>query len=182
MDRFGRMPVLVAGFLVGASGAFAIAFAAARMQTVPLVLGLMLLGAGNGSVMLLRLAAADLFPSARRARGIGLVLMGAVVGALLGPAVFMPLFAGKALNAAAGVAVDRRRWVFVAWRRRDVRGATGPARGRTRVYTGDGQCVARDDGELAHDPAAPRRVAGADRDAGECRRDGGADDARGLRQ
>ena len=103
MDRFGRMPVLAVGFLVGASGAFAIAFAAARLQIVPLVLGLMLLGAGNGSVMLLRLAAADLFPPARRARGIGLVLMGAVVGALLGPAVFMPLFAGKALNAAAMV-------------------------------------------------------------------------------
>lgn len=103
MDRFGRMPVLAMGFLVGASGTFAIAYAAAHRQTIPLVIGLMLLGAGNGSVMLLRLAAADLFPPARRARGIGLVLMGAVVGALLGPAVFMPLFAGKALDAAAMV-------------------------------------------------------------------------------
>lgn len=103
MDRFGRMPVLAAGFLTGASGAFAIAFAAARLQAIPLVLGLMLLGAGNGTVMLLRLAAADLFPPAHRARGIGRVLMGAVVGALLGPVVFAPLFAGKALNAAAMV-------------------------------------------------------------------------------
>lgn len=103
MDRFGRGPVLALGFLVGASGAFAVAYAAARLQTLPLVLGLMLLGAGNGTVMLLRLAAADLFPPARRARGIGLVLMGAVVGALLGPVAFMPLFAGKPLDAAAMV-------------------------------------------------------------------------------
>jgi len=103
MDRFGRMPVLAMGFLVGGSGALAIAYAAASRQTVPLIIGLMLFGAGNGSVMLMRLAAADLFPPARRARGIGLVLMGAVVGALLGPAVFMPLFAGKALDAAAMV-------------------------------------------------------------------------------
>ena len=103
MDRFGRMPVLAAGFLVGASGAFAIAYAAAHRQSAPLIIGLMLFGAGNGSVMLMRLAAADLFPPARRARGIGLVLMGAVVGALLGPAVFMPLFAGKTLDAASMV-------------------------------------------------------------------------------
>lgn len=101
MDRFGRVPVLAAGFLTGATGTFLIAYAAARVQAFPLVIGLMLLGAGNGTVMLMRLAAADLFPSARRARGIGLVLMGAVVGALLGPAVFMPLFAGKALTTAA---------------------------------------------------------------------------------
>lgn len=101
MDRFGRVPVLAAGFLAGASGTFLIAYAAAHMQAIPLVIGLMLLGAGNGTVMLMRLAAADLFPPAQRARGIGLVLMGAVFGALLGPAVFMPLFADKALTAAA---------------------------------------------------------------------------------
>lgn len=43
--------------------------------------------------MLSRAAAADMYPPERRARGIALVLFGAVFGALLGPFVFVPLFA-----------------------------------------------------------------------------------------
>jgi MFS family permease len=42
-----------------------------------------------------------MYPPARRARGISLVLFGAVFGAILGPAVFSPLFAGKDLEADA---------------------------------------------------------------------------------
>jgi MFS family permease len=40
-----------------------------------------------------------MYPPQRRARGIALVLFGAVFGAILGPAVFSPLFAGKDLEA-----------------------------------------------------------------------------------
>lgn len=101
MDRFGRVPVLAAGFVSGLLGALLTAYAAHRESTLAVVLGFMFIGAGVGTVMLSRLAAADMFPPARRARGIGLALMGAVVGALLGPFVFMPLFAGKSLTAAA---------------------------------------------------------------------------------
>lgn len=101
MDRFGRVPVLAAGFISGLIGALLTAYAAHRESTVAVVIGFMFIGAGVGTVMLSRLAAADMFPPAHRARGIGLALMGAVVGALLGPFVFMPLFAGKSVTAAA---------------------------------------------------------------------------------
>ena len=46
-------------------------------------------------MILARAAAADMYPPERRARGISLVLFGAVVGAAFGPLVFRPLFAGE---------------------------------------------------------------------------------------
>ena len=58
-----------------------------------MVFGLVLIGASYGMVMLSRAAAADMYPPERRAKGIALVLFGAVFGALLGPFVFIPLFA-----------------------------------------------------------------------------------------
>ena len=42
-----------------------------------------------------------MYPPERRARGISYVLFGAVFGAILGPAVFGPLFSGRELDAAA---------------------------------------------------------------------------------
>jgi MFS family permease len=39
-----------------------------------------------------------MYPPERRARGIALVLFGAVFGAILGPAVFGPLLAGRELD------------------------------------------------------------------------------------
>jgi predicted MFS family arabinose efflux permease len=48
--------------------------------------------------LLSRTAAGDMYPPERRARGIALVLFGAVFGALLGPAVFSPLLAGRDLD------------------------------------------------------------------------------------
>jgi MFS family permease len=56
------------------------------------VIGLALVGASSGTVILSRAAAADMYPPERRARGISLVLFGAVFGAALGPLVFKPLF------------------------------------------------------------------------------------------
>ena len=42
-----------------------------------------------------------MYPPARRARGISYVLFGSVFGAILGPALFGPLFSGRELDAAA---------------------------------------------------------------------------------
>ena len=42
-----------------------------------------------------------MYPPERRARGISYVLFGSVFGAILGPAVFGPLFSGRELDAAA---------------------------------------------------------------------------------
>ena len=66
-----------------------------------MILGFALTGAANGIALLIRTAAGDMYPPERRARGISYVLFGAVFGAILGPAVFGPLFAGRELDAAA---------------------------------------------------------------------------------
>ena len=58
-------------------------------------------GAAGGVALLIRTAAGDMYPPERRARGIAYVLFGSVFGAILGPAVFSPLFAGKHLEAHA---------------------------------------------------------------------------------
>ena len=55
-----------------------------------LLAGFVLIGAGMATSLLIRAAAGDMYVAARRARGISYVLSGAVVGAVLGPAVFTP--------------------------------------------------------------------------------------------
>jgi MFS family permease len=93
MDRFGRVPVLAGGFGSGILGCVLTGLGASLVSLVAVVFGFSLLGASVGTVMLSRVAAADMYPPERRARGIALVLFGAVFGALLGPLVFVPLFA-----------------------------------------------------------------------------------------
>jgi MFS family permease len=101
MDRFGRVPVLVAGYATGAAGC-ALAALGSATESAPAVLGgLAGVGAAGGVALLARTAAGDMYPPERRARGIALVLFGAVFGALLGPAVFSPLLAGRDLDGEA---------------------------------------------------------------------------------
>lgn len=95
MDRYGRMPVIAGGFATGVVATVTVALGCLWGSTPLVVLGLALVGASSGTVILARAAAADMYPPERRARGISLVLFGAVVGAALGPLVFRPLFAGK---------------------------------------------------------------------------------------
>ncbi len=95
MDRYGRMPVIRGGFATGIVATTTVALGCLWSSTPVTVLGLALVGASAGTVILARAAAADMYPPERRARGISLVLFGAVVGAALGPLVFRPLFAGK---------------------------------------------------------------------------------------
>jgi MFS family permease len=98
MDRFGRVPVLVSGFVIGALGGCLAALGSALETPVPVFLGLVFVGTAGGTSLLARTAAADMYPPERRARGIALVLAGAVVGAILGPAVFSPLLSGRDLD------------------------------------------------------------------------------------
>ena len=98
MDRLGRVPVLAAGFVTGAAGCGLAALGSA-IESAPVVLaGLAGVGAASGVALLARTAAGDMYPPERRARGIALVLFGAVFGALLGPAVFSPLLSGRDLD------------------------------------------------------------------------------------
>jgi MFS family permease len=95
MDRFGRLPVIVGGFLTAALGCGVVAFATRTGSAAAVVIGMALTGGAGGVALLARTAAGDMYPPERRARGIAYVLFGAVFGAILGPAVFGPMFAGK---------------------------------------------------------------------------------------
>jgi MFS family permease len=63
------------------------------------IVGFALTGSSSATSLLVRTAAGDMYPPLRRARGISYVLFGSVFGAILGPTVFSPLFAGKNLTA-----------------------------------------------------------------------------------
>jgi len=98
MDRFGRAPVIAGGFAVGAVACALTALGCLADNAFLVILGFLGVGAMNGSVLLARAAAADMYPAEKRARAISYVLFGALFGAALGPTVFRPLFAGKDLE------------------------------------------------------------------------------------
>ncbi len=98
MDRVGRVPVLAAGFAIGAVGGVFAAIGCAAEVAVLVLGGFVLVGMASGTALLARTAAGDMYPRERRAHGIALVLFGAVFGAILGPAVFSPLLHGKDLD------------------------------------------------------------------------------------
>lgn len=98
MDRHGRIPVLAAGYSTGIVGC-GLAALGSSAESGPLVLlGLIGVGCASGTALLARTAAGDMYPPERRARGIALVLVGAVFGAILGPLVFSPLLRGRELD------------------------------------------------------------------------------------
>ena len=99
MDRYGRRPILVLGFIVGGTGCAVTALGTHTSSTVAVVLGFILTGSSSASALLVRTAAGDMYPPLRRARGLSSVLVGSVFGAILGPTVFSPLFAGKDVSA-----------------------------------------------------------------------------------
>src|ERR671910_1837743 len=98
MDRYGRVPVLAGGCLAGIAGCLTTALGCEVDSAVVVIAGLALVGVAQGTILLSRAAAADMYPPERRARGISYVLFGALFGAALGPLVFRPLFAGKDLE------------------------------------------------------------------------------------
>ena len=94
MDQMGRVPVLAGGFAVGAAGCGLAALGSAAGSAPLVLLGLACVGTANATALLARTAAGDMYPPARRARGIAFVLFGSVFGAILGPAVFGPMLSG----------------------------------------------------------------------------------------
>src|SRR3954447_20094771 len=107
-DRFGRMPVIRTGFVLGTLGPLATAAGGAARRVPapgcaagsgPLVFaGLALCGAAQSIVLLSRAAAAEMFEPSRRARGMSIVLFGVVSGAIWGPLVFGPMFSGREMT------------------------------------------------------------------------------------
>ena len=113
--RFGRRPGLVAGYLVGLTGA-ALAVSAAVLASFPLmVAATFLFGSSNASNLQARYAATDLATADRRGSDLSVVVWATTVGAVLGPnltgpGVFaagllgVPDLAGPYLLSAAGFA------------------------------------------------------------------------------
>lgn len=99
MDRFGRTPVMSVGFILAACGCGLTALATHTSSALLVIAGFALVGASSGISLLIRTAAGDMYPPDKRARGISYVLFGSVFGAILGPTVFSPLFAGKDVKA-----------------------------------------------------------------------------------
>jgi MFS family permease len=99
MDRFGRTPVMSVGFILAACGCGLTALATHTRSALLVIAGFTLVGASSGISLLIRTAAGDMYPPDKRARGISYVLFGSVFGAILGPTVFGPLFAGKDVKA-----------------------------------------------------------------------------------
>ena len=181
MDRFGRVPVLAAGFATGGLGG-ALAGLGSALESSPLVLvGLVCVGMASGTALLARTAAGDMYPPERRARGIALVLFGAVFGAILGPLVFSPLLAHRELDGDslallwwASVGFMAVAFVLVLFVRPD------PKRIGELLHTHDDDAGRPLRGPAEGDRPPPRRAAGAARRPGELRRDGGDHDADGL--
>jgi MFS family permease len=101
MDRVGRKPVMSFGFVIGAAGCAVTALATRTDSTPAVIVGFAMIGAASAVSLLIRAAAGDMYPPVRRARGISYVLFGSVFGAILGPTVFAPMFAGKDVEASS---------------------------------------------------------------------------------
>ncbi len=84
-DTFGRRPGMMAGLALGLIGSLVLSLAMPMDSFVVFLIGMGFLGLGVGAVTQLRVAAADMYPPARRAEGLGWVLTGSVVGAFVGP-------------------------------------------------------------------------------------------------
>lgn len=110
MDRRGRRPGLMLGFLLAASGAVAVGTAVSVGWFAFYLLGVLIFSAGVGIGMLARAAVADMYPSAYRAGAVGRVVAGGLVGGIVGPTL-VTVGAGAAPSLGASpLAVP---WVFV---------------------------------------------------------------------
>lgn len=90
LTRRGQTFTLRCAYPLGALGAL-IALAATFVESLPLlVLGLFVIGTGNGATQLTRYLAADLFSAARRGRALSLVVWMGTVGAVVGPMLMEP--------------------------------------------------------------------------------------------
>jgi MFS family permease len=110
MDRVGRAPVIAAGFAVASLAAAVLFIAVSTESLIIFLLAMAVLGIGLGAASLARVGAADMALPERRGTVLGRVLLGAAVGAILGPIVFAPLLSGET----ADVASLSTPWILAA--------------------------------------------------------------------
>jgi MFS family permease len=91
MARRGRRIGIVLGIGVGVGGAATAVLAVLTSSFLLLMAGSIAIGFGNAAMQLSRYAAADLYPPARRAGALGIVVWGATIGAVVGPNLISPV-------------------------------------------------------------------------------------------
>ena len=85
MDRYGRKPPLVFGYVLAALGYLVAGVAVQVASLAAFVVGGLMLAAAFGTANLSRLAIAELFPAAERGRGVAWAQIAAIFGAIAGP-------------------------------------------------------------------------------------------------
>ncbi|MDQ7859102.1 MAG: MFS transporter [Armatimonadota bacterium] len=110
MDRRGRRPGLMLGFAIGALGALLMSLAVFARALGPYFLAVAVFSVGVAIGQLTRAAVADMYPAARRAGAVGLVVTGGLVGGLGGP---MLVALGQRLAQAVGTPPLATPWLFM---------------------------------------------------------------------
>ena len=98
--RRGRRVALTLGNLFALVGIAVVISAAAARSFPLLIVGVVLIGAGNAGNLQSRFAATDLAPAERRGRDLGTVVWATTVGGVVGPLLLTP---GEAVGAAIGM-------------------------------------------------------------------------------
>jgi len=102
--RYGRRLALLTAYGTATAGAV-VAFVATVEVLLPLlVLGVLLLGVGNGGALLSRYAAAELYPASRKGFALSAIVWSGTVGAVVGPALIAPAAATAAGRGLPGLA------------------------------------------------------------------------------
>ncbi len=110
-DAYGRKAILIAGLLLSLAGAIGLGYSLLLHSFPVFIAALALFGTGNGtSQQQRRLAATDMYPPELRARGLGFVLTGSLVGAVGGPIL---IGAAGLLSAAHGLDQVSMSWFLV---------------------------------------------------------------------
>ena len=86
-DTYGRKFGMIASAVLGLSGGILMGVSLLANSLVIYIVGIAVLGLGMGAGRQIRVAAADMYPPARRGEGLGFVLTGTVAGAFIAPVV-----------------------------------------------------------------------------------------------
>ena len=86
-DTYGRKFGMIASAVLGLGGGLLLGVSLFADSFAIYIVGIVVLGVGMGAGRQIRVAAADMYPPARRGEGLGFVLTGTVAGAFIAPVV-----------------------------------------------------------------------------------------------
>lgn len=85
-DHWGRRPGILAGLILALGGTLLVGFSMNWGSLALLIAGMLMFGMGMNGAQQLRVAAADMFPPQMRARALGYVATGSLIGLVMSPA------------------------------------------------------------------------------------------------